>query len=60
MYPAVVNGVEEQGFVIMDIHAAEQVDDIDEGVKVYLHVVIHRHVDEVRDRFHRQSRAASG
>ncbi len=60
IFPAVVNGVEEQGFVVMNIHPAEHVDDVDEGIKIHLHVVIHRHADEVRDRLHRQTRAAAG
>lgn len=54
------HGVENNGFLIIDIHAAQQIDDVHEGIEIHLYVVINGYADKVRNSLHGQSRTAAG
>ncbi len=54
------HGVQDDPLVVINIHAADQVDHIHKGIEIHLDVIIDRYADEVGNGLHRQTRPAAG
>ena len=52
-------GVQDDGFVIVNIDAADQIDHVDKRIEIDLHIIINRNANKMRDSLHGQCRTTA-